>query len=140
MRQLATALLGLVLATGAQAQSLSWATFAQAQTAKEKYDLQTQCARQAAEVFKKESNSEAVNYEDHYNSRLNKCFYIEITNGYDEHLKAPVKDMMLNDLNENRVLASYHKWGNTVELCVVEQKQCKTEEGWLALIKPFMED
>ena len=129
MQRLATALLSLILATGAQAQ-----------TAKEKYDLQTQCARQAAEVFKKESNSEAMNYEDHYNSRLNKCFYIEITNGYNEHLEASVKDMMLYDLNENRVLASYHRRGNRVDLCVVEQKQCRTEEEWRALIKPFMED
>ena len=118
-----------LLATGAQAQSL-----------KEKYDLSVQCGRQAAEAFKKETNSQATNYEDHYNFRLNKCFYIEITNGYDEHLKASVKDMMLYDLNGNRQIASYHKWGNTVELCVVEQKQCKTEAEWLALIKPFMED
>jgi len=120
--------------------SLVLAAGAQAQTEKEKYDLQTRCGKQAAEAFKKETNSQAANYEDHYNFRLNKCFYIEITNGYDEHLKAPVKDMMLHDLNENRQIASYHNWGNTVELCVVEQKQCKSEEEWWALIKPFMED
>ena len=43
MQRLAMALLGLAFATGAQAQSL-----------KEKYELSAQCGKQAAEAFKKE--------------------------------------------------------------------------------------
>ena len=53
---------------------------------------------------------------------------------------------MLIDLHENRGIGSYE--GMTTEPtkeektfdCLVEQKRCKTEEEFRALIKPFMED
>jgi hypothetical protein len=125
------ALLSLVLASGAQAQSL-----------KEKYELSERCAKQAAETFAKDwegqSPSQRANYENRYNSRLNKCFYMEVT--YHERGKEPLRAMRLYDLNENREIAGYHEWGNALVYCWVQEKKCRNEEEWRALIKPFMED
>ena len=86
------------------------ATGAQAQTAKEKYELSTQCGRQAAETFRKywgsgisTSNTGQIigKYENHYNYRLNKCFYLEISDNY-ERGKSPFRLMRLYDLHESK--------------------------------------
>jgi hypothetical protein len=50
-----------------------------AQPNKEQYELQERCGKRAAEVFAKEwgtgfTAAAHANYENHYSSRLNKCF------------------------------------------------------------------
>ena len=89
-------LLSLVLASGAQAQSLQ-----------EKYAPSVQCGKQATERFARDWNERSVgaNFENYYNSRLNKCFYLEISALY-----GGAKRMLtLIDLHENRVIGSYDK-------------------------------
>src|ERR1700730_17029246 len=118
-----------------------------AQPNKEHYELQ--CGKWAAEVFAKECDSRASNtasgqiignYENHYNSRLNKCIYLEISNTYSRG-KAPFRAMMLFDLNENGEIATYSKIeGDAFVYCLVQGKVCRTEDEWRTLIKPFMED
>jgi len=62
-----------------------FATGAQAQLPKQK--LKEQCEKQAAERFAKdwgslhsaEGHLLSGNYENHYNFRLNKCFYLEVS-------------------------------------------------------------
>jgi hypothetical protein len=91
------ALLSLVPASGAQAQPLI-----------DKYELISErCGKRAAEIFKKGQEETtgltiaADNYENHYNSHLNKCFYLEI------HQTGETKSLRLFDLNEStRKLAS----------------------------------
>ena len=121
-----------LLATGAQAQSL-----------KEKYELTERCGKLAAERFAKdvspEVDREAIKYENYYNSRLNKCFYIEITNNH-ERGKGPLRVMRLYDLHENGEIAGYHKWEDDLVYCWVQGKLCASEQEWRALIKQFMED
>ena len=65
-----------------------WVIVAQAQTATERYNLQDRCGKVAAEVFAKEwgtgfsntANGQAIaQYRNHYNFRLNKCFYLELS-------------------------------------------------------------
>src|ERR1700730_11327696 len=122
-------------------------TASYAQPNKEQYELQ--CGKWAAEVFANEwesggSNtaSEQIigNYENHYNSRLNKCIYLEISNTYTRG-KAPFRAMRLFDLNENREIATYSKIeGDAFVYCLVQGKRCRTEDEWRTLIKPFMED
>jgi len=135
-----TALVSLVLATGAQAQ-----------TAKEKSELSEQCGKQAKELFEKERGTgvsnladgwQINNYENHYNFRLNKCFYLETSNIWHRDKPAPSDKLMkLLDLHENRQIAIYSKIErNAFVACLVQDKQCKSEEEWRALIKPFMED
>jgi hypothetical protein len=120
-----------------------------AQPNKEQYELQKRCDKQAAEVFAKRwgsgvKNSVAgqtiANYENDYNSRLNKCIYLEIANTYNRGLPSFMW-MKLIDLNENREIAVYSKGeGVASAFCLVQAKWCQTEAEWRTLIKPFMED
>jgi len=131
------------------------ATGAQAQSAKEKYELIERCAKQAAEVFAKEWGAGSVKdheyelrgrYENHYSSRFNKCFYLEIDTTSTN--KTLTKRMTLWDLNDNKHYGSYAKddphtlssLPDPVECWTLQEKQCKSEEEWRSLIKPFMED
>ena len=70
---------------------LLFGTASQAQPNKEQYELQERCGKRAAEFFAKAWASEVsntasgqtrANYENHYNSRLNKCIYLEISNSF----------------------------------------------------------
>jgi hypothetical protein len=122
---------------------------AQAQPNKEQYELQERCGKRAAEVFAKDwpsgvsntaSGQTIGNYENHYNSRLNKCIYLEISNAF-QRGKSPSRLMRLFDINENREIATYSKSeGDAFIICVVQDKGCQTEAEWRTLIKPFMED
>jgi hypothetical protein len=47
--------------------------------------------------------------------------------------------LTLSDLNERKAVAIYNHRGDDVEHSV-QQQQCKSEDEWRALIKPFMED
>jgi hypothetical protein len=123
---------------------------AHAQPNKEQYELQERCGKRAAEFFAKAWASEVsntasgqtrANYENHYNSRLNKCIYLEISNSF-QRGEPPFRLMRLFDLNENREIATYMKSeGDAFAfLCSVQDKGCRTEAEWRTLIKPFMED
>ena len=140
--KLIAASLGLVVASGAQAQSL-----------KEKYELSERCGKQAAETFRKywgngisetDTGQTIGNYQNHYNFRLNTCFYLEISDSY-ERGKSPFRLMRLFDLNESRKIGAYEGTKTLfleeeTGLCSVQGKECASEQEWRALIKPFMED
>jgi hypothetical protein len=125
------------------AASLVLAASAQAQSLKEKYELSERCGKQVAEAFANEWDSVTkvmVNYENHYNSQLNKCFYLLTSIG-----KSGTKIMTLFELNENNENNDYGLFVGAAEAtepiqCYVQTSECKTEEEWRALIKPFMED
>jgi hypothetical protein len=129
---------------------LLFGTVAHAQPNKEQYELQERCGKRAAEVFARDwpsgvsntaSGQTRANYENHYNSRLNKCIYLEISNSF-QRGEPPFRLMRLFDLNENREIATYMKSeGDAFAfLCSVQDKGCRTEAEWRTLIKPFMED
>jgi hypothetical protein len=123
-------------------------TATHAQPNKEQY-VQERCGKRAAEVFAKRwgsgvsntaSGQTIANYENHYNSRLNKCIYLEIANTYNAGLPSFMW-MKLFDLNENREIAVYSRGeGDASTFCLVQAKWCQTEAEWRTLIKPFMED
>jgi hypothetical protein len=140
-----------VKALGALLSFLFFTSGAQAQSLKEKYELSAQCGMLAAETFRKywgsgistsSSGQITAKYENHYNYRLNKCFYLEISDSY-ERGKSPFRLMRLYDFQESREIGVFV--GTTVFLeektahCSVQGKQCKSEEEWRALIKPFMD-
>jgi hypothetical protein len=125
-----------------------WATVAQAQT--EKYDLQERCGKFAAEVFAKEwgtgfSNTDngqtIADYQNHYNFRLNKCFYLELSTieprSGDER---PFSSSLLFDLYERAEIGTYQQLGDEVVSCDVQGKECHSLLEYDTLIKPFMED
>ena len=127
-----------------------WATVAQAQTATERYNLQERCGKFAAEVFAKEwgtgfSNTDnghtIAEYRNHYNFRLNKCFYLELSitepRSGDER---PFSSSRLFDLYENTEIGTYQQLGDEVVSCDVQGKECNSLVEYQALIKPFMEN
>jgi hypothetical protein len=124
---------------------LSWPCIGQAQPSKELYELQERCAKQADELYqgthKRWSQTSAVsfNFEHHCSLRLNKCFYLLINDS-----KPPnpnFKSMFLHDLNDNtQYYGEYVKHSSILLGCRVRSKQCRSEEEWRELIKPFMED
>jgi len=125
------------------------ATGAQAQLPKDKEKLSEQCDKQAAERFAKdwvsshsaEGHLVSGNYKNHYNFRLNKCFYLEVMNTQDR-AEPPYTIMTLYDLNGSLEIASYSKVEgvDAPSICVVQDKKCKSEQEWRSLLKPFMED
>jgi hypothetical protein len=134
MKGIAAAVSVALLASGAWAQS-----------PKEKYELSEQCGKQAAEAFAKEWEAPDYNgvakvmasYENHYNSQLDKCFYLLTSTG-----KSETKIMVLFDLNENKDYGLYVSTAEAKEpiQCYVQTSDCRSDEEWRALIKPFMEE
>ena len=85
---------------------------AQAQTAKEKYELSERCGRRAAEFFDRQTKEfRTMNglirlvhstYENHYNSSLSKCFIVDhiiTTNDGDHRLDFSL--FSITEVNEN---------------------------------------
>jgi hypothetical protein len=110
------------------------------------YELKERCGRQAAETFNKEWGSNVVNskdgqtvanFENHYNARLNKCFYLEISTTY-ERDKKPLKSFRLFDLLDNKEYATFIE--GFLMHCQVGDRFCTSEAEWRELIRPFMED
>jgi hypothetical protein len=127
-----------------------WATVAQAQTETERYNLQDRCGKFAAEVFAKEwgtgiSNTDdgqtVADYRHHYNFRLNKCFYLELSatspRSRDE---GQFSSSRLFDLQESREIGTYQQLEDEVVSCDVQGKECHSLLEYQTLIKPFMED
>src|SRR6516165_5980623 len=91
-------LVSLALATGAQAQSL-----------KERSELSERCGKQAEEAFEKRLKSEISQeghqitwgHENHYNSRLKKCLFLEAREDVERGVRER-KQLKLIDLQDNR--------------------------------------
>jgi len=129
-------LLGLLLTTGTQAQSL-----------KEK-ELIERCGKQAEEAFEKRLKSEVSEeghqitwgHENHYNSHLKKCLFLEAREDVERGVRER-KQLKLIDLQDNREIGVYvFIYRQSTTACSVQGKECTSEEEWRALIKPFMED
>ena len=91
-------------------------TIASAQPDKAAYDLQERCGKRAEQVWQKDfgqnvTNSDygttMANYENHYNSKLNKCFIFEESTLYKKGGGVPFKTLVVVDINENKVYASF---------------------------------
>jgi hypothetical protein len=122
-----------------------WPSIGQAQSNGDLYELQERCGTLAQEFFDREHRSRIketkdgtafMNFENHYSSRLNKCFFLEINEVY------PTRSKMLRlfDVNDNKGYGIYTEGGNLPFVCVVQDGICRSEAEWKELIKPFMED
>src|SRR6516162_4864749 len=128
-------LLGLLLTTGAQAQS-----------PKEK-ELIERCGKQAEEAFEKRLKSEVSQEghqitwgrENHYNSRLKKCLFLEAREDVERGVRERKRLKLIEQ--DNREIGVYvFIYRQSTTACSVQGKDCTSEEEWRALIKPFMED
>jgi hypothetical protein len=120
----------------------------------EQYELQERCGKRADEVFKREygngttqdkDGQTVFGYRNHYNTKLNKCFFLESSRTYpksrEKKSSASVMERLF-DINENKEYGTYFKRDedNYSFACVVENKLCRSKEEWEALIKPYMEE
>lgn len=94
---------------------------------KEEYELQEKCNKSCQEYIKEASRYVYVNYTNHYNNKLNKCFLFSIT--YDPYIK------MVIDVHENKTYGLYSN-----NFCYMLDKKCKSEKEWNELVKPYMEE
>ena len=94
---------------------------------KELYELQERCGQKAEQVFKDKYAvpSGLRNYENHYNSRLNKCFI---------HVYDAAAEYLL-DVNQNEESMYIFRDGR----CIIEGKFCKNLKEWDAFVKDKME-
>lgn len=105
------------------------------------YQLQANCEKLAAETFDRETvdDGDRVDYRAHYNTRLKKCLYAET---YISSTPVGINTWVyLSDLTKNQIYGGFHRSTNIgLFYCSLEDKQCHTEAGWNALVKPYMED
>jgi hypothetical protein len=89
-----------------------------------------------------------ADYRNHYNFRLNKCFYLELSTasprsrdeGQYHRPAGAFSSSRLFDLQESREIGTYHQLENEVVACDMQGKECHSLLEYQALIRPFMED
>lgn len=118
------------------------------------YQLQEKCGKKCEKFFNKKYNLELLNdqrnttYQNHYNNKLNKCFMVVKEHFIDRDLdNKPERTIVedLYDVNENKLIGSFTmKWSNLTKsngiLCKFLNKECKSQEEWDILVKPYMEE
>ena len=102
--------------------------------------LQEKCRKLAAEAFGREPPDEdREDYRAHHSARLNKCFYEETYRS-----PTPVGSNLwvyLFDLPENRIYGGFHRSTNIgFFYCNLQDKECRSEAEWEALVKTYMEE
>ena len=113
------------------------------------YELQEKCGKQSKEYFSKEYENGTVKtkdgtistyYTNHYNKKQNKCFLLlRFTHIYNNKKKGYSYSEKLWDINENNKYGFFVENGKN-NLCFVLDKECKSEEEWNSLVKPYMEE
>lgn len=124
-----------------------------AASTKEEYDLQERCGKRADEFFKREYGNGISNnkdgqsisgYTNHYNKKLNKCFFLLTTSDlpYKDKKNSASTFITLFNINEQKEYGNYFKRlkDNFGFVCKVSDKVCHTQDEWEALIKPYMEE
>jgi hypothetical protein len=105
------------------------------------YELQERCGK-LAKTFAEDWKTRTVQtahptvqggYENHYNARLNKCFYLEISTTYG---RVVMRHLRLIDLNDNKEFGTYSEGVH----CEVRGQNCKSEAEWRELAKPYLEE
>lgn len=123
-----------------------------AATPKGDYELQERCGKRAEEEFRREWGNGITNtkegqsiasYRNHYNSQLNKCFYL-LTNQSvpsKDNKSRPSKQITLLDINENKEYGFFFKFNDGPLMdCAVAGKKCASQTEWEALVAPYMGD
>lgn len=123
------------------------------------YDLQAKCAKDARTWFGEnwlpDKDTILLNYTDHYDAKLNKCFIL-VEYHYNSRLAGPggdswTNDMGLFDVYENAKYAQFNEnhytymkpkssTGDEVITCEVSGTQCKTGAEFNGLIRQYMDD
>jgi hypothetical protein len=130
-----------------------------AQPNKEQYELQERCGKRAAQVWEKDYGANVINtkdgpiiinYENHYNARLNKCFFLEISVSYEQrnNRTTTTNSWRLYDLNDNKKYGEFMSGLDNSPfpfLCEIQTSSgsrytCHSENEWRVLLKQYMEN
>ena len=110
------------------------------------YQLQERCGKKCEEFFKEKYGNGILNdgktivtYQNHYNKKLKKCLIILNTNFFSKNINKGYKEMYLFDVNYHRDYGFFHNSGRFT-FCDVEKNRCNSEEEWISLVKPYMEE
>jgi hypothetical protein len=108
--------------------------------------LSEKCEKKCEDHFRKEygngrlnDGKRTVSYQSHYNTKLNKCFIMLTTTFFVEKYKLSYKEKFLFDVNYLRDYAFFHNSGK-ITFCDVERNKCNSEDEWVSLVKPYMEE
>jgi hypothetical protein len=120
------------------------------------YDLKEKCARFAGEVFRREwqtggssarrtdgNGSAEATYRNHYNAKLNRCFYLEISTIYPKRSPATlIQRQTLYDIHENKEYGSmfYDSGPLGLTSCYLLDRKCSSSEEWQSFIRPYLEE
>jgi len=109
------------------------------------YELQERCAKQAADFFETKFGGKhhvaqgegtmLQDYENHYNPRLNKCFFL-YAGDYLSSNKTGFSTLQLYELNEHKQYGTFTSRSD----CSVLDRACRSQQEWRELTKPFLED
>lgn len=117
---------------------------------KQEYDMQERCSKRAEQVLKSwsedRSGSTAIaSYESHYSVRLNKCFArLHSRSATKNGLMTSLSLLDVNSGTEyGTYLANDKQGAKTIISCqwgqkVLDRKLCETEDAWMALTEPIM--
>ncbi len=123
------------------------------------YELQERCGVQARAMFAYDWHGQNItntkngqtmaDFENHYNSKLNKCSYLLRANTFVTK-NGPVSSdisITLVDVNDNRELGRFLQNRDDKEqdkgpplFCFLGGATCHSKAEWDALIKPYMEN
>lgn len=114
------------------------------------YELQERCGKATKAEFVKnygesgmmssKFSNTVADYKNHYNSKLNRCFYLlSTTYLIDKPDAVSLESTALWDINESNLIGEYRSQG-VKSHCEFKGIECKSKESFDALIKPYMEE
>ncbi len=113
-------------------------------SAKVGFELQEKCAKLAGEFFSKNYTLPSgggyhVNYECHYNKKLNKCFILVTDELYYDNNQKFVEHHTLKDILANKVYGSYTHETGLKDIFMMDDKICSSDV-WHRQAKKYMEE
>jgi hypothetical protein len=119
---------------------------------KKENELRERCGKRTEEIWKKEfedniANSKDVqvigHYENHYNAKLNKCFYLTKSSVIGKEKVMKIERLFDVDANKEYGMFTSDS-DDSLAVCVLYVERgkgrCSSENEWRQLIKPYMEE
>lgn len=126
---------------------------ASALTILEEYELQERCGRRAEEIFRKDWGKGMSqtggsifegNYNNHYNKKLNKCFYLIWSTAIVRKGKeqSATRSAVLYDINGNKEYGAFSQLDADASpsRCIVLNNSCSSRQEFDKLVAPLMLD
>ena len=119
------------------------------------YDLQAKCSRDARgwfnENWSRDKDTSLLNFSNHYNKSLNKCFILVEYHYMVDANGSWVNDISLWDVYENSRYGTFVErhsisfkptvsTDDSVMTCELATQKCKTAEEFNGLVRPYLND